>query len=283
MIDTHLHVVPPQLPGVGALAPLLRERPEKVATALLWEMQESGVNAALAMGCWHPPGSDAAERDPLGIAATLAIARQVPGLHPVGVADPARADAAHLRRVEMALAGGEVKALKGYLGYLHFPPEHAGDRPYYELAERYRLPFIFHTGDTYSPYAKLKYAHPLLVDEVAVDYPKVNFVLAHVGNPWLTEAVEVVYKNVNVWTDLSGLAVGDASAFEADERQETLQDAMAALRRAFRYAERPNRFLYGSDWPLATMTWYRRFVATAIPEEFHPLIFEENARQLLRI
>ncbi len=45
----------------------------------------------------------------------------------------------------------------------------------------------------------------------------------------------------------------------------------------------PNRFLYGSDWPLAPMTWYRRFVAAAIPEEFHPLIFEENARQLLRI
>ncbi len=176
-----------------------------------------------------------------------------------------------------------MKALKGYLGYLHFPPEHMGYRPYYELAERYRLPFIFHTGDTYSPYAKLKYAHPLLVDEVAVDHPKVNFVLAHVGNPWLTEAVEVVYKNVNVWTDLSGLAVGDASAFEVDERQDTLQDAMIALRRAFRYAERPNRFLYGSDWPLAPMTWYRRFIATAIPEEFYPLIFEENARQLLRI
>ena len=162
-------------------------------------------------------------------------------------------------------------------------PDHPGYRPYYELAERFRLPFIFHTGDTYSPYAKLKYAQPLLVDEVAVDHPKVRFVLAHVGNPWLTEAAEVVYKNVNVWADLSGLVVGDAAAFEAEDRQETLHDAMAALRRAFRYAERPNRFLYGSDWPLAPMLRYRRFIAAAIPEEFHPLIFEENARQLLHI
>ena len=284
MIDAHLHVVPPQLPGLGVLHPVLRERPETVADVLLREMHSSGVNAALAMGCWHPTASaDAAERDPLGVVSTLAIGRHVPGLHPVGVADPARCDAAHLRRVEAALAVGQVKALKGYLGYLHYPPDDPGYRPYYELAERYRLPFIFHTGDTYSPYAKLKYAQPLLVDEVAVDHPKVNFVLAHVGNPWLTDAAEVVYKNVNVWADLSGLVVGDAAVFEAEERQETLHDAMALLRRAFRYAERPNRFLYGSDWPLASMLWYRRFIAAAIPEEFHPLIFEENARQLLHI
>lgn len=283
MIDTHLHVVPPQLPGVGALHPVLRQPAETVAGVLMREMQASGVHAALAMGCWHPPESDAAERDPLGVTATLAIAQLVPGLHAVGVADPTRSDTAHLQRVEKALAAGLVKALKGYLGYLPFGPDHAGYRPYYELAERYRLPFVFHTGDTYSPFAKLKYAQPLLVDEIAVDHSKVKFVLAHVGNPWLTDAVEVVYKNVNVWADLSGLAVGDAAAFEAEERQETLHDAITALRRAFRYAERPNRFLYGSDWPLTSMLWYRRFIAAAIPDKYHPLIFEENARQLLHI
>src|SRR5208282_4375038 len=94
-------------------------------------------------------------------------------------------------------------------GYLHFHPADPAYRPYYELAARRRLPFIFHTGDTYSPYAKLKYAHPLGVDEVAVDHPDVRFVLAHVGNPWMIDAAEVVYKNVNVWADLSGLIVGD--------------------------------------------------------------------------
>jgi predicted TIM-barrel fold metal-dependent hydrolase len=283
MIDTHLHVVPPQLPGVGSLNPMLRERLENIGAVLAREMQSDGVTAALAMGCWHPPESAAAEADPLGVISTLAVARHVPGLHPVGVADPTRTDPDHLLRVEAALVGGQVKALKGYLGYLHFAPEHPGYRPYYELAERFHLPFIFHTGDTYSPNAKLKYAQPLLVDEVAVDHPKVRFVLAHLGNPWLTDAAEVVYKNMNVWADLSGLLVGDTASFIAEERQATLHETVEAVRRAFRYAERPNRFLYGSDWPLAPMTMYRRFVAAAIPEEAHPLIFEENARTLFRI
>jgi uncharacterized protein len=108
-------------------------------------------------------------------------------------------------------------------------------------------------------------------------------VLAHLGNPWLTDAAEVVYKNINVWADLSGFVVGSTEDFASEERQEMLAEARAALGCAYRYAERPNRFLYGSDWPLAPMTAYRDFIASAIPESHHPLILEENARLLFRL
>jgi predicted TIM-barrel fold metal-dependent hydrolase len=278
MIDTHVHVVPPRLPGVGTLNPVLEEPADVRAEALRREMQAAGVTQALAMGCCNGPADD-----PLGVAGTLAVARLVPGLHAVGVADPARTDADHLARADAALATKQVRALKAYLGYLHHAPDAPGYRPYYELAARHGVPFIFHTGDTYSPRAKLRFAHPLLADDVAVDHPDVRFVLAHLGNPWLTEAAEVVYKNVNVWADLSGLTVGDAHAFGAEERQEMLHEAAAAVRRAFRYAERPNRFLYGSDWPLVPMAAYRDFIRGAVPEPYHALVFEDNARTLFHI
>jgi predicted TIM-barrel fold metal-dependent hydrolase len=278
MIDTHIHVVPPRLPGVGPLNPLLEGRAEALAEALRGEMKSAEVSHALAMGC-----CGASPEDPLGVGGTLALARSVPGLLAIGVADPTRTDREHLTRVETVLGSGQVRALKAYLGYLHYAPDHPGYRPYYELAERYKLPFVFHTGDTYSARAKLRFAHPLLVDDVAVDHPKVCFVLAHLGNPWLTDAAEVVYKNINVWADLSGLAIGDAVSFAIEERQETLEAARAALRQAFRYAERPNRFLHGSDWPLAPMVEYQAFIASAIPEIYHPLVFEDNARVLFRI
>jgi predicted TIM-barrel fold metal-dependent hydrolase len=278
MIDTHIHVVPPNLPGVGSLSPLLLQPVEIVAAALRREMQAAGVTAALAMGSARAP-----EPDVLGVDATLAVARVVPGLHAIGVADPARSEPAHLARVETVLAAGHVKALKGYLGYLHFGPDHPGYVPYYGLAAHYGLPFIFHTGDTYSPRAKLRFAHPLLVDDVAVDHPRVRFVLAHLGNPWLTEAAEVVYKNVNVWADLSGFVIGGTDAFTDAERRELRHETVMAVGRAFRYAERPNRFLYGSDWPLAPMADYRDFVRAAIPEVHHQQVFEDNARALFRI
>ncbi len=275
MIDMHIHVVPPNLPGVGTM----NLRPEggagAVAAWLRSEMETAGVDTALAMGCLN-----ASESDPLGIRSTLDVADLVPGLHAIGVADPTRSDRDHLYRVEVALATGQVKALKAYLGYLHFGPDDAGYRPYYELAERFKLPVIFHTGDTYSPFAKVRFAHPLLVDDVAVDHPEVRFVLAHAGNPWLIDAAEVVYKNVNVWADLSGLLIGGVEAFLDEERQELLRETAASVSKAFRYAERPNRFLYGSDWPLAPMAPYRDFVRTIVPEAYHEMVFEENARRL---
>jgi predicted TIM-barrel fold metal-dependent hydrolase len=278
MIDAHIHVVPPRLPGVGSLSPLLERPAPERAAGLRREMEQAGVQHALAMGHWDGP-----EEDPLGVADTLDIGRLVPGLHAIGIANPQRTEADHLRRVDRVLAAGQVRALKGYLGYLHYGPEHAGYLPYYEMAARHGIPFVFHTGDTYSPRAKLRFAQPLAVDEVAVDHPDVRFVLAHLGNPWLIDAAEVVYKNVNVWVDLSGLTVGDESHFQGPDKREALLDVAAAVRQAFRYAERPNRFLYGSDWPLVPMTPYRDFIRTVIPEVYHQQVFAENARTLFRL
>ena len=59
---------------------------------------------------------------------------------------------------------------------------------------------------------KLKYSQPLIIDEVAVDFPKVKFVIAHCGTPWVADAVEVVAKNKNVYMDLSGLMEGKFKA-----------------------------------------------------------------------
>jgi predicted TIM-barrel fold metal-dependent hydrolase len=278
MIDVHVHVVPPNLPGVGSLSPTLELAPPDRVMVLRRALQEAGVQQVLAMGSCN--GMD---EDPLGISLTQQIASQVPGLHPIGVADPTRSDREFLKRVEAALAAGQVKALKGYLGYLHHAPDDAGYRPFYELCARYSIPFVFHTGDTYSPRAKLRFAHPLLIDDVAVDHPEVRFVMAHCGNPWLTDAAEVVYKNMNVWVDLSGLAIGTPEDFCQEERQEQLRDLGTAVLKAFQYAERPNRFLYGSDWPLAPMLAYRDWIRTIIPELYHPLIFDENARALFRL
>lgn len=278
MIDVHIHVAPPNLPAVGPLRPLLNESPERIAATLRREMQHAGLRHACAIGRW-----DCTEEDPLGIASSLRVAAQTPGLHIIGVADPTRTDAGHLQRVEQVLRAGHVIALKAYLGYLHYEPAHPNYRPYYEMAAKYRLPVFFHTGDTFSPKAKLKYAHPLGVDEVAVDHPDVQFVLCHVGNPWMIDAAEVIYKNLNVWADLSGLLIGDEAEFAREELQDQIAELATRLVRAIRYSERPNRFLFGSDWPLVPMLAYRNLLQQILPAVWHELIFEENARRLLRL
>ena len=283
-IDTHIHVVHSRISGGAEEAAPEEGDPldlpiARRAEVIRAELESAGIEHALCMP--RAPTDD----DPLGIRETMELAALVPGLHPIGIADPRRTDQAHLDRVEALLQRRAVKGFKAYLGYLHYGPDSPAYGPYYELAARYDLPIIFHTGDTYSHLAKLKYAHPLLVDEAAVDHPKVRFVMAHLGNPWLPDAAEVLYKNnkhqrSNVWTDLSGFVVGDAAAFRAYRASGVLKTITEDVRKAFLYAERPDRFLYGSDWPLAPMATYLDFFREVIPEEHHQAVFHDNARAL---
>jgi predicted TIM-barrel fold metal-dependent hydrolase len=275
MIDAHVHVVDPRLPGVKGLPPVLYDSPARLAEQLRREMAATGIDVLLAMGHLGGEGGD-----PLGVASTLRIAELVPGLHAIGVADPTRTHDDHMSRVEEQIRGGRVKALKGYLGYLHHGPDGPGYRPYYELAARHGLPFVFHTGDTWSTAAKVKYAHPLLVDEVAVDHRGVRFVMAHFGNPWFQDAAEVVYKNENVWADLSGILVGSDADFAEAQGRGTMDRIGQRLRDALEYAERTDRFVYGSDWPLASLPTYAAFLRRVLPAELHPPALDANARAL---
>ena len=289
IIDTHVHVVGSNMPGVpkrGAAEPEeIEGQLEQTARTVQAQMKACGVEHALCMPQRQLEGDD----DPLGVNQVRRLAKLVPGLHAIGIADPERFDEKHLQGVEAALEQGDVVAMKAFLGYLHHGPDSPGYRPYYRLAAKYQIPIIFHTGDTYSHLAKVKYAHPLYVDDVAVDFPETNFVLAHMGNPWLMDAAEVIYKNnkpgfkENVWADLSGLIVGSAADFERYRRQGVLENVIDDVRKAIEFAERPDRFLYGSDWPLAPMPTYRDFIRDLVPSAHHQAIFHDNAQALFKL
>src|SRR5262249_37685571 len=111
MIDVHPPLVPPQLPGAGPLRPPRPQPGGVLAEPLRREMEAAGIQQAFAMGA-----AACTPDDPLGIAGTLRVAGAVPGLHAIGVMDPTRGEAEHLRRVDAALAAGQARALKGYLG-----------------------------------------------------------------------------------------------------------------------------------------------------------------------
>ncbi len=288
IIDTHVHLVTLNLPGVTLdQAPdgtSFQSPPELLAKVIQTEMQEANIEHVLGM-----PSPTADENDPLGVAGTRHLAALVPGLHPVGFANPERIDEKHLERVEESLRLGDVIAIKAYLGYLHHYPDSPGYHPYYRLAAKYKIPVIFHTGDTYSHLAKLKYAHPLTIDEVAVDFPETNFVIAHLGNPWLADTSEVVYKNnkpgirENVWADLSGLMVGSASDYENYRQEGYFEDLGKKVWELIDFTERPDRFLFGSDWPLSPMKVYRDFIGELIPESYHKAVFYDNAKALFKL
>ena len=146
-----------------------------------------------------------------------------------------------------------VRGLKLYPGYEPFFPNDPRMRPVFELAGEYNVPVMIHTGDTFSSHGKLKYSHPLNIDDVAVDFPDVKIVICHLGNPWFRDTMEVVYKNANVYTDISGLVLGDfTDRFEAYMKKQ-FQEMML-------YGLEPDKVLYGTDWPISEMDSYLDFM-----------------------
>ena len=196
----------------------------------------------------------------------------------IGGINPFIAGTKHLERTRESIINGRIKGLKIYLGYFPFFPDAPVYRGYYRLAEEFHIPIIFHSGDTESSNGKLKYAHPLGIDEVAVEYRKAKFLIAHLGNPWLIDAAEVVSKNENVFADLSGFVAG------SDDYNYVLKYQLPRIKEAVEWIDNPSRLLYGSDWPLTPMEEYIDFIRTIFPHQNdQEKVFYKNALQLFKI
>lgn len=182
-----------------------------------------------------------------------------------------------LAATEERLRRREVIALKLYPGYEWFYPTDKVCRPIYELAMEYDVPVMIHTGDTYNAGAKVKYAHPLHVDEVAVDHPDLRIVTCHLGNPWFRDTAEIIYKNPNVWSDISGLVLGDiAEHFEAWLREQVID--------IIRFAGDPDKLLYGTDWPIVNMGPYLRLIeALDLEPDAREKILWKNAARVYKL
>lgn len=65
------------------------------------------------------------------------------------------------------------------------------------------LPIVFHQGTSPFGDAPLTYAHPLTTDRIAMAFPRLKIVVAHLGHPWQTDCLSIVRKHPNVWADVS--------------------------------------------------------------------------------
>jgi uncharacterized protein len=208
---------------------------------LLAEMDRNAVSHGLVLQLHEAPS--VAE----GLAEGRATAKESGGrLRPVTTVDPTAGDEAVRAALGLWDREPDLAGIKLYPGYQAFYPHDRRLEPVYEYAHRRGLPVLFHQGDTLDGLGLVKFSRPLEVDEVAGRYRDVRFVLCHLGNPWVNEAAEIVYKNENVYADTSGLLAHPSAPYF---------DRMVVQARQVVYGAiitigRPDRILYGSDWPL---------------------------------
>ncbi len=243
------------------------------AVGISKEYAEANVILGIGMGLEETDQlgfPDPAAKTPMGLDLAKVCPSNIarcPGINPHTLSQGA------LKELEQEVQTPEVVGLKIYLGYYPFYAYDTVYEPVYELAARYNLPVVFHTGDTYSERGLLKYSHPLTIDEVAVAHQNVNFVLAHFGDPWTLTGAELIYKNANVFADLSGLIVGTKKDLEWHSKGRFLDH----LRHALVFSDSYHKLLFGTDWPLIPVAPYVDFIKALIPPEHHEAVFYQNA------
>ncbi|WP_419393761.1 amidohydrolase family protein [Cytobacillus praedii] len=237
------------------------------------EYNEANVALSIAMGVTETNGMGFPDYDaatPMGIDLASIIPEKMvycPGINPYDVNEQT------LEKLELEIQNPRAVGIKIYLGYYPFYAYDQVYEPIYALAQQYQLPVVFHTGDTYSERGLLKYAHPLTIDEVAVTHRNVNFMMAHFGDPWTLTGAELIYKNSNVYADLSGLIVGTENELKKHSESRFLDH----LRHALVFSDSYDKLLFGTDWPLAPIGPYIKFIKDLIPEEYHDDVFYNTA------
>ena len=193
-------------------------------------------------------------------------------LIPFGSVDPARGTAG-VRTARRLVESHGVRGFKFHPSLQGFRPDDRRHYPLYAELESLGVPALFHTGQTGIGSGlpggrgiKLRYSDPMLLDDVAADFPGLTIIMAHPSVPWQDAAIAVAQHKANVYIDLSGWS---PKYFPP----QLVRAANSLLK---------NKVLFGSDYPLLRPErWLKDFEQLDIRDEVKPLIMKENAIRAL--
>jgi predicted TIM-barrel fold metal-dependent hydrolase len=193
-------------------------------------------------------------------------------LIPFGSVDPHRGTAG-VRLARRLVESQGVRGFKFHPSLQDFLPNDRAAYPLYEELQALGVPALFHTGQTGIGSGlpggrgiKLRYSDPMLLDDVAADFPDLTIIMAHPSVPWQDSAIAVAQHKANVYIDLSGWS---PKYFPP----QLVRAANTLLK---------TKVLFGSDYPLLRpQRWITDFQALEIRDEVKPLIMKENAVRAL--
>ncbi len=168
-----------------------------------------------------------------------------------------------------------VRGFKFHPTMQGFSPDDRMAWPLYEVIAEHGLPAIFHSGHSGMGTGmrggggvKLAYSNPMHLEDVAIDFPDIQIVIAHPSWPWQDEALSVCLHKPNVWIDLSGWSPKYFPSQLVHYANTLLKD----------------RMLFGTDFPLITPDrWLRDFEEAGFKPENRQRILKDNAVRLLKL
>jgi hypothetical protein len=167
----------------------------------------------------------------------------------------------------------------GLKGFKFHPPIQAFEPsdprffPLFSAISALHVPAIFHTGmsgiGAGTPGGSgihLRYGQPMLLDDLAVEFPELIIIGAHPSWPWQEEMLAIARHKSNVYLDMSGWAPKYFPPSLVQQANSLLQ----------------NKCLFGSDFPvISPERWLQEFAELPFKETVRPKILKHNAAQVL--
>ncbi len=250
IIDVHTHTprfperVPDKLKSAATNAAWnpAGARPQ-VYTWAEYEAAMAPVDRAIVFNiAQHPTGNDRID-EPYVVAApavndeTAAFVRSRPEKY-IGFLSVHPEDPHMLDEVERATGDLGLRGIKLGHNYQNAHPLSDSAMRLYAHAEAHALPMLFHQGTSPVRFADIDYAHPRHTDRIAMAFPELTIIMAHIGHPFCLDALMVARKHPHVWVDVSGCVL----------RPWGLYQAMAT---ALEWGVL-DRLLFASDFPAST-------------------------------
>ena len=248
-IDIHVHAVlvkeltdnrPDLLRDARELFDL-RTSPQPLST-LLGEMDECRIeksvllpiNCEKSLGSKMPSNSEIADL----------VRREGKRLIGFSSVDPSTGKSAlsDLRESHDALG---LKGLKLNPAMQAFDPTGPEALETYAEAEKLEMPILVHTGLTFSNRFSIRNNQPSIYDDIARKHPKLRLCLAHMGWPWVLDAVAVTIRNPNVYLDTAGTFAGTPT--------ETMKQITSIISTRVIENTLGDRLIFGSDYPRIEM------------------------------
>jgi predicted TIM-barrel fold metal-dependent hydrolase len=148
-------------------------------------------------------------------------------------------DPACIEQLEYSVRHLGLRGLKLGPVYQHFAPQDRTHWPLFKKCEDLGIPIMWHQGTTFPSKARLTMGLPLQLEDIAMEFPDLKMIIAHLGHPWEVDTVVLIRKSANVYTDISAVHY----------RPWRYWQAMVA---AMEYGVE-HKILLGSDFPSGTI------------------------------
>ena len=156
----------------------------------------------------------------------------------IGFASVDPNDPDSLEELELAIGNLGLKGVKLSPFYQDYDLMSQKSIKLLRLIKTQKVPILWHLGPDAIAKCHLRYCDINAFDEIAIMFPEIKMVIAHLANPWIDEGILLIRKHKNVFADMTGLNLRSYFFYET-------------MMKVYEYGAM-DKILFGSDYPYST-------------------------------